>query len=146
MKHWQGWVAISCKAHCYKSRSRGGRALAEVVGAQQWSGWATHKHLRDTHLHRLWGGRNDGWMALHRLGSWWGWGLRGYRRGSLQWLGRHHCDRGLDNEVWGDGGEGVRCGLHRWRVLLRGLCLRRSRCLRCVWYRRDARFCRPYQP
>ena len=107
-----------------------------------------HTHAQDAHLHRLWGGRDDGRVALHRLGGWCGRGqwLGGHRRGCLQWLGRHHChDRGLDDEVRGDSGEGVRCGLHGWRILLRGLGLRRSRCLRCVWYRRDARFCCPYQ-
>ena len=138
-------MTISCKPHCNWGSGKG-VPLADVAGATEWPGWATH--TQDAPLHRLWGGCNDGRVALHGLGGWrrWGQWLGGHWRGRLQRLGRYHChDRGLDDEVWGDGREGVRCGLHRWRILLRGLGLRRSRRLRCVWYRRDARFCCPYQ-
>lgn len=101
------------------------------------------------HLHRLlWGGRNHGRVALHRLRGWSGrgWRLGGHRWGRLQRLGRHHChDRGLDDEVWGDSRKGVRRSGHRRRVLLRGLGLRRSCCLSCVGYRGDAGLGRCYQ-
>lgn len=118
-----------------------------LLQAHLW--WQQFTSTQDAHLHRLWGGCDDGWVTLHRLWSWsrWGWWLGGYWWRRLKWLGRHHChDWRLNNEVWGDSRKGVSCGLHRWRrVLLRSLGLRRSWCLSCVWYRGYTRLCCPYQ-